>query len=232
MTKYSLSVVIPVYNSMNILLKLFERLCPVLEFHTVQAEVIFVNDCSDDGSWEVICGLAEKHDWVRGINLMRNYGQHNALLRGIRAARHELIITMDDDLQNLPEEIPKLLAKLSEKYDVVYGSPGKRQHGFWRNLATRVTKLALQNIMGASTARESSTFRLFRTSLRKSFANYTNRFVSIDVLLTWGTTRFASVPVRDGPRMAGESNYSFGKLIVHALNTLGSAFCLFSLRAY
>jgi undecaprenyl-phosphate 4-deoxy-4-formamido-L-arabinose transferase len=158
--------------------------------------------------------------WVRGINLLRNYGQHNALLCGIRAARYELTVTMDDDLQNPPEEIPKLLAKLNGGFDVVYGTPEQEAHGFLRNYASLMTKLALQNAMGAENARHVSAFRIFRTRLREAFAQYRGPYVSIDVLLTWGTRRFASVKVRCDPRTIGVSNYTVGKLVAHAMNMM------------
>src|SRR5215471_16888871 len=130
-----LSVVIPVYNSETILPELVPKLLAVLADVGRRFEVVLVNDGSGDQSWHVIEALVLQHGVVRGINLMRNYGQHNALLCGIRAVRYDVIVTMDDDLQHPPEEIPQLLAKLAEGYDVVYGTPAQEQHGFWRNLA-------------------------------------------------------------------------------------------------
>src|SRR2546430_1934789 len=97
--------------------------------------LIIVEGPSRDGTWRVIQELARDHDWVRGVHLMRNYGQHNALLCGIRLARNELIVTMDDDLQHPPEEIPKLLEKLTADVDVVYGPPAQETHGLWRDFA-------------------------------------------------------------------------------------------------
>lgn len=214
----SLSVVIPVYNGAQSLPTLISRLEPVLSRLTGAYEAILVNDGSRDNSWDVICRLAHTYTWVRGINLMRNYGQHNALLCGIRAARHDLIVTLDDDLQHPPEEIPTLLDKLAEGYDVVYGTPQHEHHGLWRVLASQITKLALQTAMGVEAARNVSAFRVFRTPLRDAFASYSDPFVSIDVLLTWGTTRFAAVPVRHDQRQVGESNYTFRKLVTHAIN--------------
>jgi undecaprenyl-phosphate 4-deoxy-4-formamido-L-arabinose transferase len=149
---------------------------------------------------------------------MRNYGQHNAVLCGIRLARYELTLTIDDDLQHPPEEIPKLLDRLTPDKDVIYGPPEKETHGLWRDLASQVTKIALQSAMGAPIARKAGPFRLFRTSLRDAFANYDGPYVSIDVLLTWSTTRFDAVAVRHEPRTLGTSNYTFRKLVVHALN--------------
>ncbi len=216
----SVSVVIPVYNSSEILPMLVARLRPVLEACAAPYELILVNDGSADNSWEVICRLAAQHPWIRAFDLMRNYGQHNALLCGIRAARHDVIVTLDDDLQNPPEEIPVLLEQLDEQHDVVYGTPQVEQHGFWRDWASRLTKMALQGAMGAATARQVSAFRAFRRSVCAAFDGYSGPFVSIDILLTWGTTRFDSVRVQHTPRYAGKSNYTFGRLLRHALNML------------
>jgi glycosyltransferase involved in cell wall biosynthesis len=215
-----LSVVVPVYNSAEILPKLVERLDPVLQSLKTPFEAVLVNDGSHDRSWEVIEQIASEHPWVCGINLMRNYGQHNALLCGIRAARFGRIVTMDDDLQNPPEEIPKLLAKLNEGYDVVYGTPKVEQHGLWRDMASKTTKAALQSAAGVRLAGKVSAYRVFRTDLRKAFAHYTNPFISIDVLLAWGTTRFAAIPVEHHARQFGTSNYTFRKLVTHALNMM------------
>ena len=218
--KFSLSIVVPVYNSEDSLLELQAQLAQILPKISDTYELILVNDGSRDRSWDIISQLAHKCSWVRGLQLMRNFGQHNALLCGIRAARNEVIVTMDDDLQNPPEEIGKLLTKLDEGFDMVYGKPQKEQHGLWRDLASQVTKIALQGTMGAETARNVSAFRAFRTSIREAFANYQGPFPSIDVLLTWGTTRFSAVEVRHNPRRFGVSNYTFRKLVIHALNMM------------
>lgn len=215
----TVSVVVPVYDSKGSLAELVTRLSAVMSDITNHFEMILVNDGSRDHSWNVICDLAAQNPRVHGINLMRNYGQHNALLCGIRAAKYGVIVTIDDDLQNPPEEIPRLLDRL-EGYDVVYGTPQKEQHDFWRDLASQVTKLALQSAMGAETARNVSAFRAFRAQVSSAFANYQSPFVSIDVLLTWGTKRFAAIPVQHEPRQVGASNYTFRKLVTHALNMM------------
>ncbi len=216
----SLSVVVPVFNSEQSLPLLCERLLPVLEDLSEDFELILVNDGSRDKSWNIICQLKEQFPWVVGIDLMRNYGQHSALLCGIRAAHFDYIVTMDDDLQNPPEEIPKLLEKLDEGYDVVYGAPQQEQHGLWRDLASHITKVALQGAMGAYTARNISAFRAFRTQVRVAFADYQGSFVNIDVLLTWATTRFTVIRVQHDLRRFGQSNYTLRKLIAHALNMM------------
>lgn len=216
----SISVVVPAYRSALSLPELVRQLEPVLDDVASDFELILVDDGSGDGTWQVIEDLAKGHDWVRGVRLMRNYGQHNALLCGIRRARYELTITLDDDLQHPPEEIPKLLKQLGTDTDVVYGTPMVEQHGLWRDLATQVTKFALQSAMGAPIARKAGAFRVLRTQLRDAFATYDAPYVSVDVLLTWATTRFGAVKVRHQPRTIGVSNYTFKKLVVHALNML------------
>jgi undecaprenyl-phosphate 4-deoxy-4-formamido-L-arabinose transferase len=212
LARYSCSVVIPVYNSADSLAPLVERLAGVLPRICLDFEVILVNDGSPDESWQVITGLCEQHSWLRGINLMRNYGQHNATLCGVRAARYEVIITMDDDLQHPPEEIPLLLDKLAEGCDVVYGVPQKRPHSWWRNWFSVVTKRVLAQAMGIRTIRDIGAFRAFRAYLRSAFADYRNPNVILDVLLSWGTARFAAVTVTEKPREVGRSNYDFRKL--------------------
>jgi undecaprenyl-phosphate 4-deoxy-4-formamido-L-arabinose transferase len=214
------SVVVPVYNSASSLTTLFARLQPVLHEIADKYELILVNDGSIDESGECISRLERDHTWVRGIELMRNYGQHNAILCGIRAARFEILVTMDDDLQHPPEEIPKLLAMFGPDCDAVYGSPESEQHSFWRNVTSRMTKRVLRAAMGVPTASEASAFRAFRTQLRDAFASYASPFVSIDVLLSWGTVRFKAVKVRHAPRAHGVSHYSLRKLVVHAINML------------
>lgn len=216
----SISVVTPVYNGEASIAELCRRLAEVLPRISTQHEVILVNDGSRDRSWETISELSSRLPIVRGLNLMRNYGQHNALLCGIRAAKYDLVVTMDDDLQHPPEEIPRLLARLEEGFDVVYGTPKSEQNGLMRALASRITRLALSAAVGSDVAKNVSAFRVFRAPLREAFAGYQSPFVSIDVLLTWGTTRFGATRVVFQPRHAGSSNYTFTKLVRHALDMM------------
>jgi glycosyltransferase involved in cell wall biosynthesis len=215
-----ISAIVPVYRSAPILPELHRRLTEALAAVADRYEIILVEDSGGDASWDVIEGLADQDDHVRGIRMSRNYGQHNALLCGIRAAKYDVIVTLDDDLQNPPEEIGKLIAGLDDGADVVYGTPTDEQHGFLRDQSSRITKLALQSAMGAETARNVSAFRAFRTRIRDAFTTYRGPYVSIDVLLTWGTTRFSHVAVLHDPRRMGISNYTFRKLVTHAFNMM------------
>lgn len=215
-----ISVVVPVYNSAGALDELTQRLNTVLSTLCEMFEIIFVNDGSRDASWQVIQSLSKKYTQVSGISMLRNFGQHNALLAGIRRARHPIIVTCDDDLQHAPESIPSLIKLLSEGHDVVYGTPLNERHCAFRALASQMTKLALSEALGAQTAKKVSAFRAFRTHLRDAFSNYHSPQVCLDVLLTWGTDKFVSVSVPHHPRKYGDSNYTFYKLLRHGANMM------------
>jgi glycosyltransferase involved in cell wall biosynthesis len=216
----SLSVVVPVYNSAGSLGPVLAELATTLPTLAERYEVVLVDDGSRDQSWRVIEELTTQYPWAHGIRLMRNYGQHNALLCGIRVARYDVTVTLDDDGQHPPAEIANLLRALKQGNDVVYGTPLHEQHGVLRDLASQLTKLALQSAMGAQTARSVSAFRVFRTELREAFRLYQGPFPSIDVMLTWGTTRFAAVKVQHRARQIGASNYTLTRLITHAVNMM------------
>jgi undecaprenyl-phosphate 4-deoxy-4-formamido-L-arabinose transferase len=224
-----ISVVIPAYNSAQTLPLVIERTRAVMRELGSDCEFIVADDASRDETWTVLERLSRAHGDVRAFRFRRNFGQHNALLAGIRAARGETIVTLDDDLQHPPEEIPSMLAELERGADVVYGFPQSLPHSFARNFLSAMTKIVLQKAMGADAARHHSGFRLFRTSLRDAFANYDGAYVNIDVMLTWATMRFSWVAVQHNPRAVGKSNYTIAKLFTHAL-TLITGFSTLPLR--
>ena len=224
-----LSVIIPVYNSAQILPELLERLSAVLPQCASSWEVILVNDGSLDNSWDAIDKSRKIYPWIKGINLMRNYGQHNALLCGIKAASYDLIVTMDDDLQHPPEEIPKLIAKLGEGYDLVYGLAKERPFSPARNIATKIIKKTLEYSVGIKHVGILSSFRAFKTELRKAFKGYRGISPDIDILLTWATVNFAKVDVEHNERRSGVSNYSVYRVIKNILNMV-FGFTAFPLR--
>ncbi len=211
----NLSIVVPVYKGETLIEPLVVQLSKTLPSFAKKYEIILVNDGSPDNSWNLIQSLARNYKWVRGICMMRNYGQHNATLCGVRSARYEVVITMDQDLQHPPGEIPLLLAKLEEGYDVVYGSPRKLPRGFWRNFMTASIKWILAKVIDLPSVRNVSAFRAFRTNLRDAFANFQSPSVILDVLLSWGTTRFTSVGVNIA--QAERTNYNFRMLVRAAM---------------
>ncbi len=211
--RMNLSIVVPVYKGETLIEPLVSQINSTLPAFTDQYEIILVNDGSPDDSWTVIQRLSQQYPCVRGIRMMRNYGQHNATLCGVRAARYEVTVTMDQDSQHPPEEIPRLLKKLSEGFDVVYGSPRRLPQSLWRNIMTAGIKWILAKVIGLPAVRNVSAFRAFRTQLRDAFINFQSPSLILDVLLSWGTMRFTSVDVNIGH--AQRTNYSF-KMLVRA----------------
>jgi len=211
----NLSIVVPVYKGESFLEPLVARLNKTLPAFAKKYEIILINDGSPDNSWSLIQKLARDYKYVKGICMMRNYGQHNATLCGVRAAQYEVIVTMDQDLQHPPEEIPLLLAKLDEGFDVVYGSPRKLPQGFWRNVMTASIKWILAKVLGLSSVRNVSSFRAFHANLREAFAKFQSPSLILDVLLSWGTTRFTSVQV--SIPQAERTNYNFRMLVRAAM---------------
>ncbi len=219
-TALVISVVVPVYNSEATLRALGERLLASAETWGEPFEIILVNDGSRDRSWQQLQQLQQASPAIRAIDLMRNYGQHNAVLCGIRESRGDTIVTIDDDLQHPPEEIAGVLAQLKPEVDVVYAVPQAPEHGWLRGVASWLAKWLLQQAMGIRLAGTASAFRVFRTQLRDAFEVVEGPFVNIDVLLSWGTQRFSSVKVRHDPRAHGQSNYPLRGLARHAINML------------
>jgi len=214
-------VVVPVHGTGEILGGLVGSVATVLGGTSGRrSEVILINDGSPESCWRRIEDLARRHANVRGIDLMRNYGQHNALLCGLRAALYDTTVTMDDDLQHPPEEIGKLVSRLDEGWDVVYGTPEKQRQPFWRKLASMLIRIALAGAIGAKKAKGVSAFRAVRTESRRAFADFRGPFVSLDVLLSWGTDRVTQVEVRHEARKSGTSGYSFWKLASHAADMM------------
>lgn len=216
----ALSVVIPCYRSAATLPPLLDRLMPVLAEHASEAEVLLVVDGSPDDTWQTALSLVDKHPDLTALRLSRNYGQHNALLAGVRAARHPVIVTMDDDLQHRPEDLPLLLDALDPEVDLVYGTPAAEKHAWWRNLASRSLKAAMASVLRIPNADRISAFRAFRTRLRDGFTQMDGPHVSLDVALSWTASRVTAVTVTLDPRRDGRSGYTFRRLVRHTANML------------
>jgi glycosyltransferase involved in cell wall biosynthesis len=213
------SIVVPVYRSARMLEALVTEIEAALA-QKVTFEIILVNDGSPDGSWAEIERLAATREHLTGVDLMRNYGQHNAILTGALRARHPVVVTMDDDLQHPPERILDLVDKLADGYDVVYGTAVAEKHQLWRRVAGDVSDWVLSHFMNMEFAQASSAFRAFRSELTRPFQSFRSPHVDVDVLLSWGTVRFGVVPIAHRERKDGASNYTFVKLVTHAINVL------------
>jgi polyisoprenyl-phosphate glycosyltransferase len=206
-----ISIVIPVYNSQATLQKLYAEISAALGSHNW--EVIFVDDGSRDNSWAELQSIKRDHpEQVKAIRLRRNFGQHNAIACGFGFVRGSMVITMDDDLQHPPSEIPKLIAKATEtKADVVYGQYISKQHPGWRNAGSwtmRRSSRYLSNNSGIETS-----FRLISTPVARKIAEHPQAgILFIDEVLHWYTNRIEVTPVEHHPRQEGKSTYSRTKL--------------------
>jgi undecaprenyl-phosphate 4-deoxy-4-formamido-L-arabinose transferase len=214
----SLSIVVPCFRSVATLRPLVAGIAAALSPAHGPYEVILVVDDDEDGTWAVATELAGVDPAVRAVRLSRNYGQHNAIVAGVRAARHDVIVTMDDDLQHPPEEIPVLLRALTPQIDLVYGVPLTEEHHALRSLASQLVKWALARTLRIRDARSVSAFRAFRAHLTPAFSQINGPHASIDVALSWATTRIAATAVEMRHRADGRSGYTFRSLLRHAGN--------------
>lgn len=217
----AVSIVIPVFNSTHSLPLVVDECHRVMSELDFDYEILLVDDGSGARTWETINNLVESNSKVAGLRLGRNFGQHSALLAGIRAATFDFTITIDDDMQNPPDQIPLLLGPLLEsEADVVYGVPVETAQSGWRRVSGKWMRGALSKILGVSEAADLSSFRAFRTSLRDGFNVNLGPGVSLDALLTWTTDKFTSVEVVHLERQHGSSNYSLRKLIRFAIDNI------------
>lgn len=212
------SVVVPVYNSENTLLALHQRLSWAFEKAALPFELILVNDASKDGSAKVAEQLARENDNVVFADLMRNFGQQNATLCGLSLAKGDIIITMDDDLQNPPEEIPELISTMEkENQEVVYGIPEKKRHTRHRNLGTKLVAYVLRKLFGTN-IQGASSFRIMTRKVVDYICQYPASFTFIDGLIFQHTSYVGYKNVRHDSRKKGTSNYTLRKLMLLAMN--------------
>jgi glycosyltransferase involved in cell wall biosynthesis len=203
------SVVIPVYNSERIVGETIARTRAFFESKKLDFEIILVNDASPDGSWKVISDAARADARIKAVNLLRNYGQHNANLCGFRLASGDWLVTMDDDLQNPPEEIAHLIGKAAEGHDLVIGRFRSKMHAGYRRLGTRVINWLNARIFDKPDGLVLSNFRLLHKDVVKRICDYQSPFPYIPGLALRFSGSPANVEVDHQPRRVGTSNYNF-----------------------
>lgn len=215
-----ISAVVPVYRGAKTIEELCRRLVSCFEVAGRSFEIILVDDGSKDESWEVIQRVASKEPRVLGIRLTRNFGQHNATLCGFRHARGELIATLDEDLQNPPEQIERMIQTLREKdADLVYGIPEKRKHSWWRRLGSRMIMLVPRMVMKIDF--DIAAFRLVKASIAKEVAKADRHDIIIDIYFAWLTERIVAREVKhDKDQDDRHSSYTMWKLIRVLFNML------------
>ena len=212
MNNIEYSVVVPVFNSENNLNELFDRINKVFNELDKKFEIIFIEDGGSDRSWEVLTKLKKENpEIITAIKLNKNFGQHNATICGFNFAKGEFIITLDDDLQNPPEEIKKLIAACQEKEsDVVYGVYEKKKHTRMRNIGSASIKMTSKKFLKGTG--KGSSFRLIKREIINKITEHHHHFVFIDEILLWYTDSFSFVFVEHHKRPEGKSGYSSRKL--------------------
>ena len=215
-----ISIIIPTYGKLNRLREVVEGTIEELSTTNESFEVIIVDDNPGNSEWPSVLKICAENPCTRAIKLSRNFGQHNALLCGIRAAKKGICVTVDDDMQHPPNQIQILLGTLRAfNADVVYGDPTTPKHKKHRNISSWIAKGIIQLSAGKSSG-EISSFRAFKTDLRNGFKSFESERVSIDVLLSWSSCKILTVAVAHSRRARGVSGYSFRGLARHTVNML------------
>lgn len=225
--KIYLSIVIPVYESMYTLEELYLRLTKSCVQLSKPYEIIFIDDGSSDNSWNVLSKIYEQDKYVRIFRFSRNFGQHNSIMCGLIKSHGKFIITLDDDLQNPPEEIHKLLPKINEGYDVVYGEYISKRHAFFRNVGSNLVQFVYQKVFQVKG--NLTSFRIIRDDIAHKICSYKRNYTFIDGLLAWQTKNIGYVIVRHDTRKSGKSNYNLAKLFILTLNMVTN-FSIFPLQ--
>jgi undecaprenyl-phosphate 4-deoxy-4-formamido-L-arabinose transferase len=230
MSEPYLSVVVPVFNEEESLPELISRLSAALQALTKSYEVLLVNDGSRDGSLALLREATARDPHLTVIDFNRNYGQHSAIFAGFEAARGEIIVTLDADLQNPPEEIGKLVAKMEEGFDVVGSVRIKRRDPFFRRLASRLVNRVTSMATGVHLSDYGCMLRAYRRGVVKTLCQSKEISTFIPVLADMFAGRVTEVPVAHAERLKGQSKYSLWKLVRLQFDLMTS-FSLWPLRS-
>ena len=215
-----ISIVTPVYGCAANLEKLYSRLTNTLQRITENYEIIMVNDASPDDAWETIKLLAEQDSRVKGINLSRNFGQHRAITAGLDFACGEWIVVMDCDLQDQPEEIPKLYAKALEGYDVVVGKRVDRQDSFFKKAGSALFYKIYNYLTGSKIDRAIGNFGIYSAKVVDSVRQFKEQNRSFGLFVLWSGYKRTEIDIVHAERETGQSSYSFPKLINLAIESI------------
>ena len=210
-----ISLIIPVYNSSQIMNELNNRIHKVFVNLKLidNFELILVNDCSNDDSWDKIKNLASTFPYIKGINLSKNFGQHNAIMAGLNNCNGEKIITLDDDLQHSPEFFPDILDKLDD-FDVCYTYYRNRQHQKWKTIVSNINNILSSFLLDKSLNIYLSSFRGFRRSVATKIIDFKDPDIYLDGLILKSTNKIAMITINHSARLKGDSNYTFKKLLI------------------
>jgi glycosyltransferase involved in cell wall biosynthesis len=204
--------VIPVYNSEQIVSDTIDRTVAFFENEGLDYEIVLVNDCSPDNSWDVLREKAAENDRIKAIHLLKNYGQHTAVFCGLANSSGDWIVTLDDDLQNPPEEIKHLISKAAEGFDLVFGQFKQKKHNLIRRLGSKGIGLVNRRIFHKPEDLVLSNFRLIRRDVVDRMVAYRTPEPYIPGLSLMFSHRRANTPVEHHPRSVGKSNYGIVRI--------------------
>lgn len=226
-----LSIVVPVYRSRQILPELVEEIAKSTAELGLsnQFELLLVNDGSPDDSWQVIAKLAEQYEFVIGVSLRKNFGQHSAIMAGLHYAHGEIVIIMDDDLQHPPEEIGKLLGAIDAGFDVCYVRYQGRQHAPWKILGSSFNDVVATWLLGKPKGLYLSSFKALREDVVQEVIKYDGPYAYLDGLILDVTRSIAVVDIRHRARREGRGNYNLRRSISLWLR-MATNFSVFPLR--
>ena len=216
-----LSIIVPVYNSSDILHKLHERILRVITKMNLvnNFELILINDFSKDNSWKSIETLARNSNHIVGINLVENFGQHNALMAGLNYAKGDYVITLDDDLQHPPESIPDIIDQL-KSFDVCYTNYKNRQHVNWKKVVSYINNVVSSFLLNKSLKIYMSSFRGLKKNIVSEIIKFKEPDVYLDGLIIGSTKKIGIITVEHFTRYSGNSNYNLKKLLILWSNML------------
>src|SRR4051812_17538902 len=207
-----LSIVIPIHNEEHSILPLYDRLTAVLEQVKRPYEILFVDDASTDRSFELLANLVETDGHLKVIRLRRNFGQTAALSAGFHESKGEIVIAMDGDLQHAPEDIPALLHKIDEGFDIASGWREKRvDNAILRKIPSRIANWMMAKASGVELRDFGTTFKAYRSEVLKDVNLYGELHRFIPALASFYGARVAEVPIRNSPRVSGGSHYGLGR---------------------
>jgi dolichol-phosphate mannosyltransferase len=215
-----LSVVIPVYRGADCLDELYRRLVASLSEISPDFEIVLVEDCGPDSSWQGIKALASADERVRGLQFSRNFGQHYGITAGIHHARGAWVVVMDCDLQDRPEEIPRLYAKAQEGYDVVLARRATRRDGWSKRVTSRLFYATFRYLTDLEYDGSVGNFRIISRQVADAFSEFREQLRFFGGIVTWLGYRTTAIDVQHDPRFAGETTYTWSKLARLAVKTI------------
>lgn len=208
-----LSIVSPVYHGEPLVHELVTRLVATLTDITENFEIILVNDASPDKSWEKILEETSKDTRVKGVNLSRNFGQHYAISAGLSLVKGEWIIVMDCDLQDVPEEIPKLYSEVKKGFDIVCAQRVCRRDRFLKRMTSSLFHRIYRFLSGFKTDKTIANFGIYHKKVIDEFNKMPEQARSFGTLINYLGFKRTAIPVKHGSRFAGETSYTLAKLI-------------------